>query len=67
MRGVLSIFGLLMIGFGLLVLWRPEVLNYLVAGLFIFIGVSVIAAAWSAGSRVTYRRFDQVWRGPPEE
>lgn len=67
MRGVLTIFGLLLIGFGLLVLNHPPVLTYVVAFGLICMGAVVIGAAWSARSgQVTYRRIDGVFRGPSE-
>lgn len=63
-----AVFGLMLIGFGVLLLYRPQILIYLIAGLFIFSGTSVLVFALTARatvnqrggeSGVVYRRIDE--------
>ncbi len=51
-------FGLLLVMFGVLVLLFPWILNFVIAGVFIFAGMTMIGVAWSARTKVTYRRFN---------
>jgi hypothetical protein len=58
LRPVLTLLGIVLVSFGILIVVLPKLLQFLVGGLFILIGVSVLAAAW--GRRAAPRR-----RGEP--
>ena len=65
MRVAPAVFGLMLVGFGVLLLWRPEILVYLIASMFIFGGSSVFIFALTARgmvqrneTQVFYRRID---------
>jgi Flp pilus assembly protein TadB len=46
MRSVLTVLGLLLVAFGVLIVVLPKLLQFLVGGFFILAGVSVLAAVW---------------------
>lgn len=48
--------GLMLIGFGLLIIARPELLAYLVATFFIVAGLALIGMSWGLRGSITYRR-----------
>jgi hypothetical protein len=48
--------GLMLIGFGLLIIARPELLAYLVATLFIVAGLALLGMSWGLRGSITYRR-----------
>jgi hypothetical protein len=50
LRPALTLLGIVLVSFGILIVVLPKLLQFLVGGLFILIGVSVLAAAW--GRRV---------------
>ena len=56
--------GAMLVLFGVLIIAQPALLAYLVAGLFIFAGVSMIGWSLHLRGRTTYRRMDE--RGPDE-
>jgi len=47
---------------GILLIEKPELLAYFVAGLFIFSGASLLAFGFSLRKKITYRRIDHFWR-----
>lgn len=47
---------------GILLIKKPELLAYFVAGLFILAGSSLIAFGLGLRRRVTYRRVERFWR-----
>ena len=53
-----ALFGLLLIVFGTLIIWLPNLLPFLVGGAFIFFGIGAIAVGRKVKSAVTYRRID---------
>lgn len=55
-------FGLLLIVFGVLILIVEWLLRFIVAGILILAGFSLLGLAWRLRGRVTYRRIDT---GPP--
>jgi hypothetical protein len=55
MRGVLAVFGLILVGFGVLVLVFPQVLTILIAAAFILFGLAMVLMAISSRGYVTYR------------
>ena len=55
MRGVLAFFGLILVGFGVLVLIYPQVLTILIAAAFIFLGLALMLMALTSRGYVTYR------------
>lgn len=59
LRWVLTLLGILLVSFGLLILAIPWLLQYLVGGLFILIGMALLGVAWR-------RRFAPR-RMPPEQ
>ena len=60
-----SIFGLLLILVGVLIIWMPKFLAFFVGGAFILFGVGAVALGLKIKSGVTYRRIDPGIR--PEE
>ena len=63
-----AILGALLVGFGVLILVKPAILFYLIAGMFIMAGLALIGMAFSLGARksnVSYRRIDEA--GPFSE
>jgi hypothetical protein len=53
-----AFFGVLLILFGVLVLVVPNLLEYIIAGVLIFAGCSLLGLAWHMRGRVTYRRMN---------
>lgn len=53
-----ALLGLLLIVFGVLILIAPWILNYIIAGMFIFCGATMIGIAWNARRAVVYSRID---------
>jgi hypothetical protein len=51
--------GVLMILIGFLLFVWPQLLAFVVATIFICIGIAVLGFAWSLRRRVTYRRVDE--------
>ena len=54
-----AIFGCLFILLGLLIFYNPALLAYIVAGILMAIGVTLLGLAWQTRPRVTYRRIDE--------
>ena len=48
--------GSLLVLIGILIFSKPELLAYLVAGVFIVAGVALIGFGWNMRGRITYRR-----------
>lgn len=46
LRSMLTILGLILVSFGVLIVLLPMLLQFLVGGFFILIGVAVLGAAW---------------------
>jgi energy-coupling factor transporter transmembrane protein EcfT len=54
-----AIFGCLFMLLGILIFVVPNLLEYIVAGILIAIGVTLLGLAWQTRPRVTYRRIDE--------
>jgi protein-S-isoprenylcysteine O-methyltransferase Ste14 len=54
-----AIFGLALILLGVLIYVVPELLAYIVAGIFIVVGMTLVGLAWQTRARVSYRRIDE--------
>lgn len=54
-----AMFGLILLGIGVLIFAMPELLAYVVASVFVVAGVSVLSAAWRMRRQVTYQRIHQ--------
>lgn len=46
LRSILAFLGLILVSFGVLIIVLPQLLQLLVGGTFILIGVAVLGAAW---------------------
>jgi hypothetical protein len=46
LRSILTVLGLILVSFGVLIVLLPMLLQFLVGGFFILIGVAVLGAAW---------------------
>ncbi len=62
-----AFFGLLLIGFGVLLLVYPEMLAFLIAGMFIFSGSSILIFALTARATVSQRESGVVYRRIDED
>ncbi|MCK4341901.1 MAG: DUF308 domain-containing protein [Phycisphaerae bacterium] len=56
-----ALLGVLLIVIGVLLYVWPQLLAYVVAGIFILTGGGLLATAWRMRRRVTYQRFDNRW------
>lgn len=54
-----AVVGALFILLGILIFEVPNLLEYIVAGLFLFIGLVLVAVAWQTRVRVSYRPLDE--------
>jgi len=54
-----AIFGVLLILLGLLVFAVPNLLEYIVAGIFVVTGMTLLGVAWQTRARVSYHRIDE--------
>jgi membrane protein required for beta-lactamase induction len=57
LRSLLTVLGLVLVLFGVLIVLMPKLLQFLVGGVFILVGVSVLAAAWGR-RRPPQRRYE---------
>lgn len=55
------LFGLMLILIGVLIIAFPVLINYAVATMFIFAGVSMLGVAWSSRTRSRVQRVDDDW------
>jgi hypothetical protein len=60
-----AIFGGLFILLGILIFAVPNLLEYIVAGIFVAVGMTLLGVAWQTRARVTYRRIDEEQSPPP--
>ena len=56
--------GLVLIALGLLIFYRPYLLNYVVACTFVVGGIVLLSLAMQMRSRISYHRIDSAFRGP---
>lgn len=56
--------GLILIGLGLLIIYNPNIVAYVIATLLIMAGAGMLGSGWSMRNRVTYRRVDEGARSP---
>jgi protein-S-isoprenylcysteine O-methyltransferase Ste14 len=54
-----AIFGVVFILLGVLIFAVPNLLEYIVAGIFVAVGVTLLGLAWQTRARVSYRRIDE--------
>ena len=57
--------GIMFILFGLLILYVPNLLEYLVAAALLLIGFSLLGVGWHWRTRISFRRLDQDGQNPP--
>ncbi len=62
-----ALLGLVLIALGALLWYRPLLLAYFVAGLFILGGCALMGVAWRIRRRVSYHRLDRQWRVGEDE
>lgn len=55
-------FGLVLMGMGLLIFFRPQLLAYMVALTFVTAGFVMLVLAIQMKTRITYRRVDTAFR-----
>ena len=57
-----TLFGLLLVGLGWLLIAEPWLLSYVVASMLIFAGVATIVSAWGMRGRMKRGQFVTWWR-----
>ena len=62
-----ALLGVLLILIGGLLYVMPQLLAYVVAGIFILTGCGLLGTAWRMRRRVTYQRMDPTWQVRDEE
>jgi hypothetical protein len=55
LRSVLTVLGVLLVSFGVLIVLLPMLLQFLVGGTFILIGVTVLGVAWRRRTASSHR------------
>lgn len=60
---MLALLGVLLVLIGVLIWILPNLLAYVIAGFFVFLGLALILFSWQMRGRVVYRRLDAEWRG----
>ncbi len=54
-----AIFGVALILLGILIYYKPNLLAYVVAVVFVAVGMTLLGLAWQTRARVSYRRIDE--------
>lgn len=60
-----AVLGVILILLGLLLYANPDLLAYIVAGVFVIAGIGLLTTAWQMRQRTTYRRMDEHGPGRP--